>query len=205
MPVEWGAISAASIMFILGATSPGPSLAVVIRNTILGGRKRGFSCAIGHGIGFGFYAIAVVFGLVALMNNYPQLYLLMQLIGGLFLFYLGIEMIRAEISEEEVTDSKREGFTEGFLIAFLNPKIAVFMLAVLASVLDTNMNSDTKWLIAMLGMAIDTIWYVIVALLLSNSNIISRIKNNQKKFNYITGTIMILFAIWLPIRLFVLN
>ncbi|MDP6870047.1 MAG: LysE family translocator [Candidatus Poseidoniaceae archaeon] len=205
MAVEWTAISAAAIMFILGATSPGPSLAVVLRNTMLGGRKRGFSCAIGHGIGFGFYAVAVVFGLVALMNNYPDVYVVMQILGGGFLLYLGIGMIRSKISEDEVEDSSREGFIEGFMIAFLNPKIAVFMLAVLASVLDPSMNSDTKWVIAILGMSIDTLWYVIVALSLSNGVILSYIKQNQRVLNLITGILMICLAIWVPIRLFAIS
>ena len=103
------AISAAAVMFILGATSPGPSLAVVLRNTMIGGRGRGLACAVGHGIGFGFYAVSVVFGLVIIMENNPDVFTLMQIIGGLFLLYLGIEMMRAEAKEIEHSQGKREG------------------------------------------------------------------------------------------------
>ena len=83
------AISAAAVMFILGATSPGPSLAVVLRNTMIGGRARGLACAVGHGIGFGFYAAAVVFGLVTIMTELPTLFTILQVIGIVFLVYLG--------------------------------------------------------------------------------------------------------------------
>lgn len=197
------AISAAAVMFILGATSPGPSLAVVLRNTMIGGRSRGLACAVGHGIGFGFYAISVVFGLVIIMENNPDVFTIMQIIGGLFLLYLGIDMIRSEAKEIEFSDGKREGFVEGFFIAFLNPKIAVFMLAVLSSVLDPTMSNDTKWVIAGMGMTIDTIWYVLVALVLSNSNMLSKIKNNQRTLNVITGVLMIGLAIWTGFRLVV--
>lgn len=197
------AISAAAVMFILGATSPGPSLAVVLRNTMIGGRGRGLACAVGHGIGFGFYAISVVFGLVIIMENNPDVFTIMQIIGGVFLLYLGIDMIRSEAKEIEFSDGKREGFVEGFFIAFLNPKIAVFMLAVLSSVLDPTMSNDTKWVIAGMGMTIDTIWYVLVALVLSNSNMLSKIKNNQRALNVITGVLMIGLAIWTGFRLMV--
>ncbi|MCH1527370.1 MAG: LysE family translocator [Candidatus Poseidoniaceae archaeon] len=197
------AISAAAVMFILGATSPGPSLAVVLRNTMIGGRGRGLACAVGHGIGFGFYAISVVFGLVIIMENNPDVFTIMQIIGGVFLLYLGIDMIRSEAKEIEFSDGKREGFVEGFFIAFLNPKIAVFMLAVLSSVLDPTMSNDTKWVIAGMGMTIDTIWYVLVALVLSNSNMLSKIKNNQRALNVITGVLMIGLAIWTGLRLVV--
>ncbi len=195
------AISAAAVMFILGATSPGPSLAVVLRNTMIGGRARGLACAVGHGIGFGFYAISVVFGLVIIMENHPSIFTLMQIVGGLFLLYLGIEMMRAEEKEIILSEGKREGFIEGFFIAFLNPKIAVFMLAVLSSVLDPSMSNDTKWVIAAMGATIDTVWYVLVALLLSNSNILTKIQNNQKILNQITGLLMIGLAIWTAVRL----
>jgi threonine/homoserine/homoserine lactone efflux protein len=188
-------------MFILGATSPGPSLAVVLRNTMIGGRSRGLACAVGHGIGFGFYAVSVVFGLVAIMDSNPNLFTLMQIIGGLFLLYLGIEIIRSEEKEIQHSEGKREGFVEGFFIAFLNPKIAVFMLAVLSSVLDPSMSSDTKWIIAGMGMTIDTVWYVLVALILSNSSMLTKIENNQRLLNQITGVLMIGLAIWTAYKL----
>ncbi len=195
------AISAAAVLFILGATSPGPSLAVVLRNTMIGGRGRGLACAIGHGIGFGFYAVSVVFGLVILMENNPDLFTIMQIIGGIFLLYLGIEMMRSEAKEIVHSEGKREGFIEGFFIAFLNPKIAVFMLAVLSSVLEPSMSSDTKWIIAGLGMTIDTLWYMLVALLLSNSILLTKIQNNQKILNQITGLLMIGLACLTAFRL----
>jgi threonine/homoserine/homoserine lactone efflux protein len=199
--VDITAISAAAVMFILGATSPGPSLAVVLRNTMIGGRSRGLACAVGHGIGFGFYAVTVVFGLVAIMESNPDLFTILQILGGIFLLYLGIEIIRSEEKEIEHSEGKREGFMEGFFIAFLNPKIAVFMLAVLSSVLDPSMSSDTKWIIAVMGMTIDTAWYVLVALVLSNSSMLTKIENNQRTLNLITGVLMIGLAIWTAYKL----
>ena len=135
------------------------------------------------------------------MENNPDVFTLMQVVGGIFLLYLGIEMMRAEEAKIVHSEGKREGFIEGFFIAFLNPKIAVFMLAVLSSVLDPSMSSDTKWIIAAMGMTIDTVWYVLVALLLSNSVILTKIQNNQKILNQITGVLMIGLAIWTAYRL----
>ncbi len=195
------AISAAAVMFVLGATSPGPSLAVILRNTMIGGRSRGLACAVGHGIGFGFYAVSVVFGLVVIMENNPDIFTLMQIVGGLFLLYLGIGMIRNEAELIVHSEGKSEGFFEGFFIAFLNPKIAIFMLAVLSSVLDPSMSNDTKWVIAGMGMTIDTVWYVIVALLLSKSTILVKIENNQRILNVATGVLMLGLAIWTAYKL----
>ena len=60
--MEPGAWLALSVVFVLGAMSPGPSLAVVLRNTMAGGRNQGVATGIGHGIGFGIYAFAAAAG-----------------------------------------------------------------------------------------------------------------------------------------------
>lgn len=195
------AISAAAVMFILGATLPGPSLAVILRNTMIGGRGRGLACAVGHGLGFGFYAAVAVFGLVVIMENNPDIFILMQIIGGLFLLYLGIGMIRNKSKVIEQSEGKREGFFEGFFIAFLNPKIAVFMLAVLSSILDPDMSDQTKWVIAGMGMTIDMVWYVLVALVLSNSVMLTKIESNQRSLKVTTGVLMIGLAVWTGYKL----
>jgi threonine/homoserine/homoserine lactone efflux protein len=75
------------------------------------------------------------------------------------------------------------------------------MLAVLSSVLDPSMSSDTKWIIAGMGMTIDTVWYVLVALILSNSSMLTKIENNQRLLNQITGVLMIGLAIWTAYKL----
>ena len=57
------------LICIMGAMSPGPSLAVILRNTISGGRTQGVMSGIGHGLGITFYAVIAVAGLVAIIRN----------------------------------------------------------------------------------------------------------------------------------------
>ena len=49
-----------SFVCAMGAISPGPSLVVVLRNTISGGRLQGVMTGIGHGIGLSIYAFIAV-------------------------------------------------------------------------------------------------------------------------------------------------
>ena len=59
----------------MGAISPGPSLVVVLRNTISGGRLQGVMTGIGHGIGLSIYAFIAVMGLSSIIlsnENYFQ-------------------------------------------------------------------------------------------------------------------------------------
>ena len=199
-PLAWEAILAAGLFFALGATSPGPSLIVVLRNTLIGGRRQGVACAVGHGLGFGIYAGSAVFGLILLLENSPNVFLLLQIIGAVLLVWYGITMWTAKVDALEDVDIKatnhqRQGFTEGFAIAFFNPKIALFLVAVLAQVLKPGMGFETKLAIGALGMTIDTLWYVLVALVLTGTPILEKLRENGELVYKATAIALWVFAL----------
>ena len=197
--LAWGAIFAAGTFFFLGAISPGPSVMVVIRNTIVGGRSQGVACAIGHGIGFGIYAGSAVFGLIVLLENAPDVFLILQLIGIGLLIWYGYLMWNDDVNlddKSDIDDSKirRQGFIEGFSIAFFNPKIALFLVAVLAQVLEPGMGMGTKLAIGLLGMSIDMGWYLIVALALTGTGAVDWLRAKGVLIYRITAVSLWLFA-----------
>ena len=203
MDLAWEAILAASTVFFLGAISPGPSLLMVIRNTIVGGRRRGVMCAVGHGIGFGLYAGVAIFGLIVLLEQAPQAFLVLQLIGIALLFWYGWLMWHHAKDEiEESIESEARGFLEGFSIAFFNPKIALFLVAVLAQVLDAGMSLATKLVIGFIGMAIDMVWYVLVAVFLTGTPILEWLRDNGAIVNRVTALVLWGFACSVTIGMF---
>mgnify|MGYP001297873880 CR=1 FL=1 len=197
--LAWEAIFAAGTFFFLGAISPGPSVMVVIRNTIIGGRSQGVACAIGHGIGFGIYAGSAVFGLIVLLENAPDVFLILQLIGVGLLIWYGYLMWNDEVNLEDNDDFdnskiRRQGFIEGFSIAFFNPKIALFLVAILAQVLEPGMGLGTKLVIGILGMSIDMGWYLFVALALTGTGAVDWLRVRGKLIYRITAVALWLFA-----------
>ena len=196
MDFAWEAILAASTVFFLGAISPGPSLLMVIRNTIVGGRRRGVMCAVGHGIGFGLYAGVAIFGLIVLLEEAPGVFLGLQWIGIALLVWYGWLMWAH--NDEEVTEDSVEkearGFLEGFSIAFFNPKIALFLVAVLAQVLESGMSLETKLVIGFIGMAIDMAWYVLVAVFLTGTPLLDWLRSNGSIVNRLTAVVLWGFA-----------
>jgi threonine/homoserine/homoserine lactone efflux protein len=198
--LAWEAIFAAGTFFFLGAISPGPSVMVVIRNTIIGGRSQGVACAIGHGIGFGIYAGSAVFGLIVLLENAPDAFLILQLIGVGLLVWYGYLMWNADIDLGDSKDTnqnqiRRQGFMEGFAIAFFNPKIALFLVAILAQVLEPGMGMATKLAIGLLGMSIDMGWYLIVALVLTGTGAIDWLRLRGQLIYRITAVALWAFAL----------
>ena len=125
MDFAWEAILAASTVFFLGAISPGPSLLMVIRNTIVGGRRRGVMCAIGHGIGFGLYAGVAIFGLIVLLEEAPGVFLGLQWIGIALLVWYGW-LMWSHGDEERMKrrwKKKPEDFLKDFRLRFSIQKL----------------------------------------------------------------------------------
>jgi threonine/homoserine/homoserine lactone efflux protein len=190
--LAWDVLLGAGTVFALGAISPGPSLMVVLRNTMIGGRRQGVMCALGHGLGFGMYAGMAVFGLIVLLEEAPNVFTALQLIGCVLLGWYGWSMWHANHENlfNEDIGSGAQGFAEGFAIAFFNPKIALFLVAVLAQVLQPDMNLLSKAAVGLLGMTIDAAWYLLVALVLTGTPWLDRLKEKAALIHRITALVL---------------
>ena len=74
---------------IAGAMSPGPSLALIIRNSTKYNRLGGIMSAVGHGLGMGIYAIFAVTGLIIILTTNIYIFKSIQIAGIIFLFIFG--------------------------------------------------------------------------------------------------------------------
>ena len=187
-----------SFVCAMGAISPGPSLAVVIRNTISGGRLEGVMTGIGHGIGIGIYAFMAVMGLSSLLLNNEKLFMIFQIAGAIILFWIACKMILNKPSD--VIDEKqfsKKGFIQGFMIAFLNPKILVFLVAVFSQFINSNINILDRFIIAIMASLIDMAWYVLVSLLLTGTSLINSFRSNAVLIDKSIGSILILISLLL--------
>ena len=192
-----------SFMCAMGAISPGPSLVVVLRNTISGGRTRGVMTAIGHGIGFSIYAFVAVMGLSSVLLANEQIFYLLQSAGALFLIWLAFNMItrKNSVSSEKYEQSAYKGFLEGFMIAFLNPKILVFLVAIFSQFINSDITDYGRFVMAIIAGIIDTIWYVLVAVALADTKFIDSLGVNVVFIDRFIGTILFILAILLFIKI----
>ena len=200
--MEPGAWVALATVFILGAMSPGPSLAVVLRNTVSGGRSQGVATGIGHGIGFGLYAFVAAFGIAKALEANENVEILLRWGGTAILLWLGTTFLRHSLagpygSHEEShheVDKDALGFIQGFSIAILNPKILAWMLALYAPFLEADLGIETLVGMGVLGMAIDGTWYVTVATVLTTGDRVQRLRAKAHLIDGAMGVLMFMFA-----------
>lgn len=187
---------------LMGAMSPGPSLAVVLKQTVNGGRKNGLIAAIAHGLGIGFYALACISGIAVMIIASPFLFTTLQWLGAAYLVWIGIKGLRARsrqgvpIVGHPTTGSAAR---DGFLVVFLNPKVAVFFIALFSQVIGTETSWPEKLIYAITAMLIDMGWYMIVAWFFSNPRWLGRLQRNGVWLDRIFGVVLIALAIRLVV------
>ena len=200
--MELGAWVALATVFALGAVSPGPSLAVVIRNTVTGGRSQGIATGLGHGLGFGIYAFLAAAGIATALSTNMHVEQALKWGGAVLLLWLGTSFLRHALSEKDtILDSERKytssgkiGFFQGFSIALLNPKIMAWMLALYAPFIEADLHMRTLIGMGLLGMTIDGAWYMTVAMTLATGERVERLKSNAHLIDGAMGVLMYLFA-----------
>ena len=197
MDMDFAALAPIIVVLCLGAMSPGPSLAVLIRNTMEGGKRRGVACGLGHGIGFGIYAFIAVSGIAQLKARAGGAAEILEIAGGLFLLLLAALMLRGSSDEVEHQTSERRGFAEGFLIAFLNPKILAFLLAVFSQFVQPDFTFGERAMVAGIAMLIDGGWYILVALVISGTPLLVKLEENGRKVEMTMGCVLAGLAVWI--------
>jgi len=195
---------------VMGAISPGPSLAVILRVSVSQSPLHGVLAAITHGLGIGFWAFLTLQGLALLMAKHQDLFSVLTVLGGVYLAWLGLKAWRyagqgKEVNVEGVRSSYWDSARDGLMIAILNPKIALFFLALFSQLIPTNMDVLIKFQLWATVVVIDSGWYIIVALLLAGGPVLSWLRRHTVWVDRSMGAILMLLGLKVVIGAFFLS
>ena len=210
-----------AMTLLAGAMSPGPSVALVLRTAITHGRSSALAVALAHGVGISVYALAVVLGLAALIQNSVFFMNALQISGALFLLYLGCRMLFGVITtltgvNKEGVDANDHSTTNadnsilglwqhalnGFLIVFFNPKVVIFFVAIFSQFLSADQLTSTQLFAAGLAGVIDATWYALVGILASNQRFAVTLNRASPFVDSAFGTLFVGFGIAVILSLF---
>ena len=152
----------------LGAMSPGPDFAVVVRRSALHGRAAGLAAATGVATGVFLWAVAAAAGVAALVATVPVLLTAIRYAGAAYLAYLGIRALLAAARPAATGPPAGPGspggaFRDGLLCNALNPKAAVFFLALVPQFLPAHPGPLDTLTLSLLAVAITLLWFGTVA------------------------------------------
>ncbi|HHF3028465.1 TPA: LysE family translocator [Vibrio diabolicus] len=185
---------------LLGAMSPGPSLAIVAKHALAGGRINGLATAWAHAIGIGIYAFITLIGLAVVLQQSPMLFKTISLAGAAYLAYLGFNALRSKggvaaklESGEETTVS--QSAREGFFISILSPKIALFFIALFSQFVALGNDLSNQMIIVATPFVVDGLWYTFITLVLSSSKVVDRIRSKAVLIDRLAGIVLMLLAL----------
>ena len=182
---------------IVGAMSPGPSMALIIRNSIKYGRVSGILSSVGHAIGIGIYAGVSVAGLQIILINNIFLFNTIQFCGSVFLLVLGILFLRDTEQKLSIQDKQKSvnSFMQGFAISILNPKILIWFAAIFSQFIEISSNNFIKLTMVLIASSIDGLWYIILTIIVTGFGLKQFLENNTKIIQNISGTVLIFISI----------
>ena len=182
---------------IVGAMSPGPSMALIIRNSIKYGRVSGILSSVGHAIGIGIYAGVSVAGLQIILINNIFLFNTIQFCGSVFLLVLGILFLRDAGQKFSIQDEQKSfnSFIQGFAISILNPKILIWFAAIFSQFIEISSTNFVKLTMVLIASSIDGLWYIILTIIVTGFGLKQFLENNTKIIQNISGAVLIFISI----------
>lgn len=137
---SWETLLAFATLTLVVAYFPGPALLYTAAQTIAHGRRAGFMAMLGIHLGCYLHVFAAAFGLSVVFKHVPELYLVVKMAGAAYLVWLGVGMIRSRLAatDARVAPPKtiKRALVDSFIVEVLNPKVALFFIAMLPQFVD---------------------------------------------------------------------
>lgn len=130
----WPLLSAFLVASFILAVTPGPGVLYIVIRSLLQGPSFGLASVAGVALGNLGNAIGAALGLAALFAISSAAFALVKYAGAAYLVYLGVRVLRSTVPDEPRAPEPEPLsliFRQGFLVALLNPKTAVFFAAFL--------------------------------------------------------------------------
>lgn len=185
---------------LLGAMSPGPSLAMVAKHSLAGGRTNGISTAWAHASGIAIYAFITLIGLAVLLHQSPLVFKSLSYAGALYLAYLGFNALRSKGGvaaklKSGKSVSIKQSAREGFLISLLNPKIALFFIALFSQFVAIGNELSSNAIIVLTPFLVDGLWYTLIAVIISSNRWLEALRARAVLIDRLSGVVLIALAI----------
>lgn len=200
MPIEsWLAFVAASAVLLI---IPGPTILTVISYGVAHGRRAKLPLVVAVALGDSTALVVSLLGLGALLASSAFWFTVVKWVGGLYLLYLGIRLLRAGIAPTEsvaaaVPGSRWRLFANTYLVTALNPKGIVFFVAFLPQFISPGIGvTQQLWVLAVTFVAMATLNATLYAVFAGSARRLLASPRAQRRFNVAGGSLLSAAGVW---------
>jgi threonine/homoserine/homoserine lactone efflux protein len=144
-------------VFLLAALilllTPGPAVLYIVARSVDQGRLAGLVSVLSIEVGNFFHVLAATLGLSAILVSSAFAFTLVKYVGAAYLIYLGVRRLLTPDPIHQAANFQRQSlrriFSQGVLVAILNPKTALFFFAFLPQFVDPSQGSVTIQLLTL--------------------------------------------------------
>lgn len=198
----------ADLLSVAGLTvlimiSPGPDLALVTRNTVVGGKAAGGWTTAGILTGNLVHLTYCLLGIGWLIANSIVAFTILKLAGGAYLIFLGFQSLRTSSDRPEDVETTvrygRKWWVQGLLNNLLNPKGPLFYLGVLAVFVHPDSTLVYLVLLVCTTIGISAVFWLLFVYVLQISLVRNRLLVAGRWINRLLGAVLIALGIrlWL--------
>jgi RhtB (resistance to homoserine/threonine) family protein len=159
----------------LAVISPGPNLAIMLRNSLVYSRRAGVYTALGLAAGNVIHVTYCLIGIGVIITQSMLLFNTVKYLGAAYLIYIGIKSLSAQKHPATITAQPSErrmsravAVRTGFLTNLLNPKVTLFFLALFTQIIrpNTPLPEQTVYGLTLVGLEFG--WFALVAVVISH-------------------------------------
>ncbi len=195
-------LSLFSLAALALTAAPGPDMLLICSRTISQGRQAGFATLLGIQTGTYGHALATAVGLSQLLLLLPITYDLIRITGAAYLLYLAWQTLRRKSACPDNLQAKarynnRRLFQQGLVSNLLNPKMALFVLALFPQFMDPRAGS-IFWQTLALATVLNFLGLIVNSCVIFSAHTLSsRLKRNDSQHwpNYLLASVFSLLAI----------
>jgi threonine/homoserine/homoserine lactone efflux protein len=186
---------------------PGPDMALVMRNALMGGRRGGVMTGVGVTIGLTIWTLATSAGLAALLLASGPAFTALKLAGAAYLVYLGVQAlygaIRGDHHSKPAADrlairrlTAPAALRQGVISNLGNPKIAVFFTSLLPQFTpDGGATFSALMLLGLIFCGLTLLWLVIYAVAVAKVGDVLRRPSIRRAIEGFTGTVLVALGV----------
>lgn len=197
-------------VFAVAAVAPGPDFAMVVRQSVVFGRRAGLFTSLGIGSAILLHASYTLAGLGFLIAHSLVAFSVLKWVGCAYLVYVGVKTWAAPApamdGEDEAAPastgvmSDRRAFALGFLTNALNPKAMLFFLSLFSTLVSPETPLAVQGLYALSMSALLVGWFALVTLFFTGRAVRDGLARFGRWFNRVTGALLICLGIRLALQ-----
>jgi len=182
--------------------SPGADFAVVVNNTLRGGKNIGVATAIGIGLGLVVHIIYTLLGVAFILAKSDVIFTVIKYLGASYLLWLAFNSFKSKRSKKDIPSKQPhinmtqfQAIKQGFFVNVLNPKVTLFFVAIFTTTVSQNTAIGVQIFYGVWICVYAAFWFSLVAWGFSRPILLNWYQTHGHYIDWGMGCVLVLVAI----------